>query len=54
MIIVDKLLATGWKIEIMHDQKWLVPPDHRRGWAAQWIPVMYNGEKVLIPNYVVN
>ncbi len=58
MDIIDKLIKEGWylsAVDFNHRQKTnyyhIIPPDHRKRWAAQWKQIQYGSLVILIPHW---
>ncbi len=59
--IVDKLIQEGWflkAVDATHrtnsNHYYLVPPDNRQGWSANWKNVPYGSLVILVPGYAMN
>ena len=49
--VIDMLIILGWKIT---GDSFLVPPDStRKKWAAEWGPVSYRNQTIMVPHWAV-
>ena len=54
--IVEECLNTGWHLECKDAKQktyYLIPPDRRQEWAAEWTPIAYGVIFILIPQYAL-